>query len=306
MSVYVVRRLFFSLFVLWGVLTLIFIVLRLVPGDPAALVLGTYGTEELIEEQRVKMGLDKPLYIQYVVFMRQVVFGDWGRSFRTGRSALKMVLERVPATLEFTVTGLFIAIIFSFLLGTVAALGFNSILDRMITTLSLLGQAAPGFWLGIVAILIFAGQLHLLPSFGRGGLSHLILPSMVLAVQQIGIFTRLIRSGMLEGLVQDFVVTARAKGLAERRVVVHHVLRNMLIPVITMMGLQFGALMGGAAVLEVVFAWPGVGRLLVSSINNKDYPVVQVNVTMIAIIFVLINLIVDCLYAYIDPRVRYE
>jgi ABC-type dipeptide/oligopeptide/nickel transport system permease component len=304
-GLYLLRRTLAALVVIWGVVTVIFVVVRVIPGDPAAVLLGTNATQEMIAEQRVKMGLDRPLLVQYALFLRQAALGDWGRSYHENRPALGVVFERLPATFELGIAGTILTVVLSVLLGTLAARWVQTPADQAVGALSLIGQAIPNFWLGLVLIIVFARNLHWLPSFGRGGPAHLVLPTVTLSVQLIGVMTRLVRAGILETLSQDYVRTARSKGLAETRVLVRHVYRNMLIPVVTVLGLQLGALLGGVVVIETVFAWPGLGRLIVTSINNRDYPVVQAAVTLAAVIFVVINLVVDLLYGALDPRIRY-
>lgn len=287
-------------------MTLIFLIVRVIPGDPASVLLGTFATAELLAEQRTKMGLDRPLAVQYVLFLRQAAAGDWGRSYHEGRPAFGIVLERLPATLELAAAATALTVVTSFLLGSLAARWVQSPVDHAIGIFSLVGQAVPNFWLGLVLILVFARSLHWLPSFGRGTLWHLVLPAVTLAVQLIGVMTRLIRAGILETQGQDFVRTARAKGVTETGILVRHVYRNMLIPVVTMLGLQLGSLVAGVVVIETVFAWPGLGRLIVAAINNRDYPVVQAAITFVAAMFVFLNLVVDLTYAYLDPRIRYQ
>lgn len=286
-------------------LTIIFLIVRVIPGDPAAVLLGTNTTAEMVAEQRSKMGLNRPLAAQYALFLRQVLAGDWGRSYHEGRPAFGIVLERLPATLELALAGIGLTMLLSVTLGSLAARWAQSPADRAISIVSLLGQAVPNFWLGLVFILVFARGLHWFPSFGRGTVWHLVLPTVTLSVQLIGVMTRLIRAGILETTGQDFVRTARAKGVGEAAVLVRHVYRNMMIPVVTMLGLQLGTLVAGVVVIETVFAWPGLGRLIVSAINNRDYPVVQAAVTFVAAVFVFLNLAVDLTYAYLDPRIRY-
>lgn len=279
--------------------------MRVIPGDPAAVLLGTHATAEMIAEQRAKMGLDRPLALQYALFLRQVVVGDWGRSYHEGRPAFAIVLERLPATLELAAAAIAATLVLSVLLGSLAARRVQSAVDHAIGVFSLVGQAVPNFWLGLVLILVFARSLRWLPSFGRGTPWHLVLPAVTLSVQLIGVMTRLIRAGIVETAGQDYVRTARAKGLAEPAVMVRHVYRNMLIPVVTMLGLQLGSLVAGVVVVETVFAWPGLGRLIVTAIDNRDYPVVQASVTFVAALFVGLNLLVDLTYAALDPRIRY-
>ncbi|MDQ7857513.1 MAG: ABC transporter permease [Armatimonadota bacterium] len=305
MGRYLLRRALAALLVIGGVVTIIFLIVRVIPGDPAAVLLGTHATAELIAEQRAKMGLDRPLAVQYALFLRQVAVGDWGRSYHEGRPAFAIVLERLPATLELAAAAIAATLVLSVLLGSLAARRIQSTADYAIGVLSLVGQAIPNFWLGLVLILVFARTLRWLPSFGRGTPWHLVLPAVTLSVQLIGVMTRLIRAGIVETAGQDYVRTARAKGLAEPAVMTRHVYRNMLIPVVTMLGLQLGSLVAGVVVVETVFAWPGLGRLIVTAINNRDYPVVQASVTFVAALFVGLNLLVDLTYAALDPRIRY-
>ena len=305
MGRFLLRRGFAALLVVWGVLTIIFLVVRVIPGDPATVLLGTFATAELVTEQRSKMGLDRPLLVQYGLFLRQGLAGDWGRSYHEGSDAFALVLERLPATVELAVAAIAFTMLVSVILGSLAARRAQSLVDRAIGAVSLVGQAMPNFWLGLVLIIVFARQLHWLPSFGRETFGHLVLPTVTLSVQLIGVMTRLIRAGILETMGQEFVRTARAKGLAEAAILTRHVYRNMMIPVVTMLGLQLGSLLGGVVVLETVFAWPGLGRLIVTAINNRDYPVVQAAVTFVAMTVVVLNLAVDLTYAYLDPRIRY-
>lgn len=306
MGGFLARRLLAALVVVWGALTVIFVIVRVLPGDPASVLLGTYATPQLIVEQRQRLGLNRPLPVQYALFMRQAALGDWGRSYYEGSRAMSLVLGRFPATAELGAASLVLTVGLSLVLGSLAARWVHSGLDRAIETASLAAQAAPNFWLGLVGILIFSRDLKWLPSFGRGGLWHLVLPAATLSVQFIGVLTRLVRAGIVEMTGQDFARTARAKGLPELRVLVHHIYRNMLIPVVTMIGLQLGTLVGGVVVTETVFAWPGLGRLIVTAIENRDYPLVQAAVVFTAVIFVLTNLAVDVAYAYLDPRIRYR
>lgn len=301
---YTVRRLLFSLVVVWGVLTIIFAVVRLVPGDPATLLLGSDATAADIAAARRELGLADSLLAQYARFMTQAVQLDFGDSFRFRTDAVDLVLSRTGATFRLAAVAMLIALAVSFLFGVIAALRPRGLADRLISFLSLLGQSLPTFWVGIVLILIFARELRLLPSAGDATPAHVVLPAVTLALPFTSILTRLIRSGLLEILGEGYIQTARAKGLRETSVLVRHAIRNMLIPVVTVSGLQFGALLGGTVVVEKVFAWPGLGRLLVDAIENRDYTVIQASVAFIAIIFVLVNLAVDLLYGYIDPRVR--
>ncbi|GAA1618672.1 ABC transporter permease [Kribbella sancticallisti] len=304
MAAYVARRLFFSVFVLWGAVTIIFVVLRLVPGDPAYIMLGPDADQAQVDALRAQLGLDHSLAQQYATYLVNVVHLDFGQSFRLNADSMSLVLQRVPATIQLATSALLLSLVIGLPLGVVAALRANTWVDRTISVFSLLGQSTPSFWLGIVMILVFARGLTLLPSAGSGSWAHLVLPTVTLALPFLAILVRLTRSGLLEVVHEGYVQTARAKGLAETAVILVHALRNALIPIVTVVGLQFGALLGGTVIVETVFAWPGVGRLLIDSIGRRDYGVVQASILLVAAIFVLINLLVDLLYGFLDPRVR--
>jgi peptide/nickel transport system permease protein len=304
MGAYVVRRLFFSLFVLWGAVTIIFVVLRLVPGDPAYIMLGPDADQAQVDALRAQLGLDHSLIQQYATYLANVVHLDFGQSFRLSEDSMSLVLQRVPATIQLASTALLLSLLIGLPLGVIAALRANSWVDRSISVFSLMGQSTPSFWLGIVLILVFARGLQVLPSAGSGTWSHLVLPTITLALPFLAILVRLTRSGLLEVVHEGYVQTARAKGLGEGIVILVHALRNALIPIVTVIGLQFGALLGGTVIVETVFAWPGVGRLLIDSIGRRDYGVVQASILLVATIFVFINLLVDLLYGFLDPRVR--
>jgi peptide/nickel transport system permease protein len=304
MTAYVLRRLGFSVFVLWGALTIVFAAIRLAPGDPAQMMLGTDATAEEVAALRARLGLDRPLPVQYFEYLTRAVQLDFGNSLRLDQPAAAAIGERLGATGRLAVCAMLLAVVICFPLGIVAALRPGSWVDGLVSLVSLLGQSVPNFWLGIMAILVFARFLRLLPSGGAESWQHLVLPTVTLALPLIGVLTRLVRSGMLDVLHEDYVRTARAKGLAPRVVVARHALLNMLIPVITVIGLQLGHLLGGAVIVETVFAWPGIGRLLVEAISNRDYPLVQAAIVFITGGFVLINFLVDLSYGYLDPRVR--
>ncbi|GAA1606922.1 MULTISPECIES: nickel ABC transporter permease [Kribbella] len=304
MGAYVVRRLFFSLFVLWGAVTIIFVVLRLVPGDPAYIMLGPDADQAQVAALRAQLGLDHSLIQQYATYLANVVHLDFGQSFRLNADSMTLVLQRVPATIQLASAALLLSLLIGLPLGVIAALRAHSWVDRTISVFSLMGQSTPSFWLGIVLILVFARGLKVLPSAGSGTWSHLVLPTITLALPFLAILVRLTRSGLLEVVHEGYVQTARAKGLGEGTVVLVHALRNALIPIVTVVGLQFGALLGGTVIVETVFAWPGVGRLLIDSIGRRDYGVVQASILLVATIFVVINLLVDLLYGFLDPRVR--
>ncbi|HEV8673866.1 MAG TPA: nickel ABC transporter permease [Methylomirabilota bacterium] len=303
MKTYVLRRLAQSLIVLLGISAVVFIILHLT-GDPTVLMLPPDATAEEIARFRRAMGFDDPLYLQYWRFLKGAVHGDFGNSLRHEEPALALVWQRMPATLELTTVALGIALVLAIPAGIISAVFRNTALDYVSTVLALVGQAMPTFWLGIMLILIFSVGLHLLPSSGRGSAAHLVLPALTLGLFTTARIMRLTRSGMLEVLGQDYVRTARAKGVGERRVVWKHALKNAGIPVVTIIGLELGTLLGGAVITETIFAWPGVGRLSVQAIYNRDYPVVQAAVFLLASIFVLVNLVVDVIYTYLDPRIR--
>jgi peptide/nickel transport system permease protein len=306
MSAYVLRRVLYALFVLWGALTIIFIAIRIVPGDPAAMMLGASATEEDVEALQDRLGLNDSLAKQYVTFISDVARFDFGDSLWLNRPVTKSVSERIAATGRLAGAAMLLALVVSFPLGVLAALKPRSLLDRFVSVLSLIGQSVPGFWLGIMLILIFARQLRWLPSAGSDSWKHMVLPSITLAMPLIGILTRLIRSGLLDVLYEDYIRTARAKGLSSQSVLTRHAMRNMLIPVVTVIGLQMGNLLGGAVITETVFAWPGIGRLLVDAIFHRDYPLVQAAILFITASFIFINLLVDLSYVYLDPRIKLQ
>jgi peptide/nickel transport system permease protein len=300
---YVLHRLAQSLIVLLGISAVVFIILHLTC-DPTVLLLPPDASAEEIARFRRAMGFDDPLYQQYWRFLLGASHGDFGNSLRHQEPALALVWQRMPATLELTAVALAIALMLAIPAGIVSAAFRNTPLDYVSTVVALIGQAMPTFWLGIMLILVFSVGLHLLPSSGRGGAAHLVLPALTLGLFTTARIMRLTRSGMLEVLGQDYVRTARAKGVGERRIVWKHALKNAGIPVVTIVGLELGTLLGGAVITETIFAWPGVGRLSVQAIYNRDYPVVQAAVFLLASIFVLVNLVVDILYTYLDPRIR--
>jgi peptide/nickel transport system permease protein len=302
---YVARKVFHTLFVALGVTTLVFVALRM-SGDPAAAMLpGDASVEETIALRRT-LGLDRPLYAQYASFLGSAVTGDFGTSFRHQQPAFELVLERLPATLELAFAALVLALVVALPLGILAAVYRGGVVDVAAMVFAVIGQATPYFWMGIMLILIVAVQLDWLPTSGRGGVERLILPAITLGTHFAASLARLTRTSMLEVLGQNFVTTARAKGLSERSVILVHVLKNAAVPVVTLIGLQFGTLLGGAVVTETIFAWPGVGRLAVQSIFVRDYPVVQAGVLVLALTFVGLNLLVDLLYGWLDPRIRRE
>jgi peptide/nickel transport system permease protein len=252
------------------------------------------------------MGFDDPLIVQYGRFLKGALRGDFGLSFRHNQPALQLVWDRMPATVQLTLAAMLISVSIAVPIGILSAVKRNSLLDHVGMVIALLGQSMPVFWLGIMLILIFGVKLRLLPSFGMGGIDHLILPALTLGMFTMARTARLTRSEMLEILGQEYIRTARAKGVPPWSVILRHALKNAAIPIVTVIGLEMGTLLGGAIITETIFAWPGVGRLTVQAIYNRDFPVVQAAVFTLACIFVLINFVVDILYTYLDPRVRYE
>jgi ABC-type dipeptide/oligopeptide/nickel transport system permease component len=302
---YLVRKVFHTAFVAAGVVTLVFVALRL-SGDPASTMLPGDATVEELADLRRALGLDRPLHVQYVSFLGSAVRGDFGESFRHQQPAFGLVLERLPATLELAFAALLLAIVVALPLGIFAAQHRGRAADVIAMAFAVVGQATPYFWMGIMLILVVSVELGWLPTSGRGSWQHLVLPAVTLGTHFAASLARLTRTSLLEVLGQNFVTTARAKGLGESRVILMHALKNAAVPVVTLIGLQFGTLLGGAVVTETIFAWPGVGRLAVQSIFVRDYPVVQAGVLVLAMSFVALNLLVDVLYGALDPRIRDE
>lgn len=297
------RRLGELLIVLFGISLVSFLMLHLT-GDPAIAILGPDYTEEALVQLRQELGLDKPLLVQYLDFLGGAVRGDFGMSTRYRQPALDLFLERVPATIELTVASLLVSVVVGITVGVLAAVFRNTGLDTVVRAGALIGQAIPGFFLGILTIIVFGAQLNWLPTGGRGTIAHLVLPSIALGTYYAAITARFVRGSMLEVLHSDYVRTARAKGMRRAMVIVKHALRNALVGVVTLIGLQLGNLLGGAVVIETVFSWPGVGRLAVQAIYARDFPLVQVIIMIAAFIFVVVNLITDLTYRLLDPRIR--
>ncbi len=305
MARFLVARLLQTVAVFLVISAVIFSLLILT-GDPIELLLPPAAGPDQIQAMRVSLGLDQPWYVQYLKFLRNAVRGDLGTSFYFGEPAMQLVLARLPASLELVLWTMVLSTALAIPLGVVAAARRGSWFDRGVLAGSLVGISAPTFWIGIVLIAFFVVVLGVLPSSGRGGWSHLVLPVTTLAFYRVALFVRLIRAGMLDVLAQDYVRTARAKGLFERIVIYRHALRNTLIPFVTISGIQMGGLVAFAVVTEKIFAWPGMGRLLLLSIERLDYPVVVAYAIVTAALFAVINLTVDVLYAFLDPRIRYE
>lgn len=305
MTRYLIRRIVQIVPVLL-IITLVVFTLVYVAGDPVTLMLSEDATPEDVEAMRQALGLDKPFYIQYLKFIGGLLQGDFGTSFRYNQSALPIVLERLPATFQLAGLSMVFAILISVPLGILSARKQNSVFDLFITGASILGKAMPNFWLGIILILVFAVNMKLLPVSGTGSFMHIVLPAITLGTSVAAEMTRLIRSSMLEVLNQDYIRTAKSKGIANFLIVYKHAFRNTLIPVITIAALQLSTLVSGALITESIFAWPGLGLLLVQAVNGKDMAIVQASVFVIAILVIVINLITDIIYMFLDPKIVYK
>lgn len=331
---YILKRILMLIPVLIGVSIIVFLIMRVFSPDPAPIVLGQHATQVAAEAWRQANGLNDPIYLQYYHFLTGALTGDLGTSYYTKLPVTQEIFARFPATIELALFAIILASFFGILIGVISAVKKNSIIDNTGMLIALLGVSMPIFWLGILLIILFSGTLHLLPSNGRidpllqpvhitglylldslltgdtstftDALRHLILPASALAMYSMAIITRMTRSSMLDTLQQDYIRTARAKGIAESKVVYKHALRNGLIPIVTVIGLQLGSLLGGAVLTETVFSWPGIGAYTVACILKSDFPVVQGVVLLVATVFVLMNLLVDIVYVFIDPRIKYS
>jgi peptide/nickel transport system permease protein len=334
MRKYIVKRLLLAVPTLIGVSILVFLMIHLIPGDPAETMLFPKGTEEEIAALRHKLGLDKPLHIQYISWMLNALHFDFGNSVQTGDAVVREIIHRFPATIELTVAAILIAVLIGIPLGVISAQKKNSFVDYFCISISLFGVSIPIFWLGLMLIYVFSVSIGIFPVSGRitmgssipgitgfytidslltgnlkmfiDALKHLILPAVSLSSVSLALIVRITRSSMLDVLMQDYIRTAKAKGIPYKKIIFKHALKNALIPVITVVGLQLGRLLGGAILTETVFSWPGIGTLVVSAIVNRDYPIVQGVVFIVTVLFIPVNLLVDILYAYIDPRIRYD
>lgn len=304
MREYIKRRLFTLIPVVLGVVTAVFLIIHLVPGDPVVLMLGQNAQPADIEALRTQLGLNDPLYVQYFTFWSKILSGNLGTSIYYREPVISLIVQRLPATALLAVSALMLSLLIAFPLGILSALYQRKWPDYFSLGFSILGISMPVFWLGPLLIILFSIYLGLLPVAGLSSWKHLILPSFTLGFGMAAITTRMIRSSMIEVLNKEYIRTAYAKGLNRFRVIVNHALKNVMIPVITIVGLQLGALLGGAIITEVVFSYPGIGRLLILAILRRDYPLVQGSILIIALLYLLINLIADLLYASIDPRVR--
>lgn len=331
---YIIKRILMLIPVLLGVSIIVFLIMRVFSPDPAPIVLGQHATQEAVQAWRQANGLNDPVYLQYYHYLKGALTGDLGTSYYTKSPVIKEIMARFPATIELAIVAIIFASLFGIIIGVISAVKKNSIFDNIGMILALIGVSMPIFWLGILLIIFFSGNLHWLPSNGRinpllepnhitglylvdsllqgnidgfvDALKHIILPASALAMYSMAIITRMTRSSMLDTLQQDFIRTARAKGVPEGKVIRKHALRNGLIPIVTVIGLQLGSLLGGAVLTETVFSWPGIGAYTVDCILKSDFPVVQGVVLLVATVFVLMNLIVDIIYAFIDPRIKYS
>jgi ABC-type dipeptide/oligopeptide/nickel transport system permease component len=304
MGRHLLHRFLLTLPALWLVLTLVFLLIHIVPGDPVEQILGDGAAPGQIAELRHSLGLDQPLLVQYGHYLSQILRGDLGQSLKFQEPVRRVIFARYPATLQLAFLALLVCMAIAIPAGVFAAHRRGSGTDRAISVLTLLGLAVPNFALGPLLITLFSIELGWLPVSGRGGISNYILPAATLGAALAAILTRMVRGAMLEELSSDYVRTARAKGLSTRTVLVRHALRNALIPIITILGLQFGTLLAGTIVTETIFSWPGIGRLTVQAISSRDYPLLQGCILIIALSYVLVNLFTDLLYSFIDPRVR--
>lgn len=303
---YVVRRILLAIPILLGVVFVVLLSMEIVPGDPVALMLGEFATPELVQRTREALGLNEPLHVRYVHYIADVVRGDLGTSIKDGRPVAVMIGETLPATAQLAGAAVLIAVGLGIPLGVVSAARPHSWVDNLVRVVSLAGLSMPVFWTGLVFIVIFSVNLGWFPVAGRGTLRHLVLPAVTLALPSVAILARMTRASLLEVLREDYVRTARSKGVAGRAVLYKHALRNAIIPVVTALGLQLGQMLGGAVLTETVFSWPGLGRLTVFAIFNRDFILIQGVVLVLATVYVLVNLLVDVSYGLFDPRVSYR
>ena len=311
---YIIRRILYAIPVLFIITVIVFSLIHLIPGDPVRMIFGVRATQEKVAVVKAELNLDKPIYIQYYIWIKGVLKGDFGDSLRSNEPVLPTILPKLVNTFILTMTSLIFSIIVSIIFGVIAASRRNTMTDFTVMGVAIFGISIPIFWSGIISILFFSSFLHILPSMGYvsfikdpiAGIRHLILPAGVLGFALTSYTTRMTRSQMIDVLNQDYVITARAKGLGERLVIYKHALKNALIPIVTAIGLEFGYLMGGQVLIEQIFAWPGIGKLVVNAIFNRDYTIIQGVVLVVAVIFVFVNLLVDITYAFLNPKIRYK
>ena len=306
MTRFLLRRLLLTVPVLLGVATLVFSLIHLVPGDPVQAMLGDSATPQDIADLRGRLGLDRPLYVQYAAFLKGVGTGNLGASLRTNQPVTAAIADRLPATFELACAAMFVATVIAIPLGIIAAVRSGTRVDYAATTVALLGISIPNFWLGPLMAIAFSVTLGWLPVSGRGTLAHLVLPAMTLGAPLAAVLARMTRASVIEELRELYVLAARARGVSPARAVLRHAFRNSLIPIVTVLGLQFGAVLTGAVITETIFAWPGVGRLLIQSISFRDYPLVQGCILLIAVTYVGMNLMTDLAYGFLDPRIRFD
>ena len=303
---FVARRVALTIPVLLGVATLVFSLIHLIPGDPAQAMLGEAAPEADVAALRTQLGLDRPLLVQYADFLAGVVRGDLGVSLRTGTSVTTQIADRIPATFELAFAAMLVAMALAVPLGIAAAAWRGTFIDHATMAVAMTGMSIPNFWLGPLLAIVFAVELGWLPVSGRGGLDHLVLPALSLGLALTAMLARMTRASLLEELREPYVRAARARGISRTRAVIVHAFRNSLIPVVTILGLQFGAVLTGAVITETIFSWPGIGRLLIQSIGFRDYPLVQGCILLIAVTYVAVNLLTDLAYGILDPRIRYQ
>jgi peptide/nickel transport system permease protein len=303
---FLVRRIVLTIPVLLGVATLVFSLIHLIPGDPVQSMLGDGASPESVNELRSRLGLDRPLYVQYMSFLNGVAHGNLGTSLRTSEPVTAAIANRLPATFELAAAAMLVAVVIAIPLGVIAAAGAGTFVDHLATTLALVGISMPNFWLGPLLAIVFAVELGWLPVSGRGSLAQLVLPAVTLGAPLAAVLARMTRASVIDELRELYVMAARARGVSKARAVLKHAFRNSLIPIVTVLGLQLGAVLTGAVITETIFAWPGVGRLLIQSIGFRDYPLVQGCILLIALTYVSMNLLTDLAYGFLDPRIRYE
>jgi len=303
---FLVRRLLLTIPVLLGVATLVFSLIHMIPGDPVQAMLGDSASPESVTELRSRLGLDRPLYVQYLSFLNGVAHGNLGSSLRTSEPVTTAIADRLPATFELAAAAMLVAVIIAIPLGVLAAAQAGTAVDHVATTLALVGISMPNFWLGPLLAIVFAVELGWLPVSGRGTLAQLVLPAVTLGAPLAAVLARTTRASVIDELRELYVIAARSRGVSRARAVLKHAFRNSLIPIVTVLGLQLGAVLTGAVITETIFAWPGVGRLLIQSISFRDYPLVQGCILLIALTYVSMNLLTDLAYGFLDPRIRYE
>ncbi|OGL39492.1 MAG: hypothetical protein A2042_00095 [Candidatus Schekmanbacteria bacterium GWA2_38_11] len=303
---YLIRRLYLLIPVVLGVSTLVFLIIHLIPGDPVILMLGESALPANIESLRNELGLNQPIYVQYGEFILNTFRGNFGRSITTNKPVIDVISGRFPATMQLALGAIIVMLLISLPLGILSAYKKDTVIDNGSRIFALLGISIPNFWLGPLLIILFSVKLGLLPVSGKGGIESMILPSITLGLGMAAIITRMVRGSLLEVINENYIITARAKGLRESNVIIRHALKNAFLPVVTIVGLQFGSLLSGAIITESVFDWPGIGTLTIEAINRRDYPMVQGCIFVISMCYVIVNLATDLIYGFLDPRIRYE